>query len=475
MADVIEEYLVKIGYKSDKVGYKQSMGMVNGIGISALGAAGKIAKIGLAVTAATTAFAYNMRKMYFASELAGSSVQNLKAVGFAGKQAGVSSESMAASVQNFARAIRTNPGITGFLKSIGVKVEGRDMSDVLLDTVDAVNNMKIPQGAKEGLIQSYFGMSGDDFFLLSKRIAETKTNAEEARQIFKDLNVNQKEGEEVVMHYTKEMDKLGLVMDALTYKIGIKSVGAFDLASSAIKEWAKGFSFGIDNIESEWDKFSSESSMVKFFKWIGEGTAKGVDNYIAWGEYLGILDKAEASTTPAFSQSTGAISSAPTGKKKTRAERNNNPGNIEYGAFAMAQGAIGSDGRFAIFPDLETGYQASRNLLSSYGEKGINTVSGVISKWAPSSENNTGSYASYVANKMGVGTNEQLNMSDPVILGQLSKYIGQYEGMPSGATITQTNNFNITGTNAEQIAQEVVTKNDRASADLNRYTKSAYR
>lgn len=474
MADVIEEYLVKIGYKSDKVGYKQSMNMVSSIGATSLSASKKIAEIGVAVAAATTAFAYNMRKMYFASELAGSSVQNLKAVGFAGKQAGVSADAMSASIQNFARAIRTNPGIVGFLKSIGVKVEGRDTSDVLLDTVQAINDLKIPQGAKEGMIQSYFGMSGDDFFLLSKRIQEVKNNTEEARQIFSDLNVNQEQGKETVLHYTKELDELGLVFDGLTYKVGEKLVGAFDSSSYAIKDWAKGFAYGLDNLESEWDAFAKESSIVKFFDWIAKGTAKGIDNYVAWGEYLGILNKAEANTSPAFSGSTQSTS-ATTGKRKTRAERNNNPGNIVYGPFAMAQGAIGFDGRFAIFPDLETGYRASRNLLTSYGEKGLNTVGSIINKWAPPSENDTSAYAGYVSKQMGVTPNQPLNMNDPVVLGQLSKYIGQYEGMPANATITQTNTFNITGNNAEQIAQEVVAKNDRASADLNRYTKSVYR
>ncbi len=51
-----------------------------------------------------------------------------------------------------------------------------------------------------------------------------------------------------------------------------------------------------------------------------------------------------------------------------RSVRNNNPGNITWDgkkkdSFAERHGAIGSDGDFAIFPDVETGRQARRKLL----------------------------------------------------------------------------------------------------------------
>ena len=43
--------------------------------------------------------------------------------------------------------------------------------------------------------------------------------------------------------------------------------------------------------------------------------------------------------------------------------RNNNPGNIEYGSFSKKYGAIGGDGRFAIFPSYEVGRKAKEALL----------------------------------------------------------------------------------------------------------------
>lgn len=76
--------------------------------------------------------------------------------------------------------------------------------------------------------------------------------------------------------------------------------------------------------------------------------------------------------------------------------RNNNPGNIEYGDFAKRFGAIGSDGRFAIFPDYETGRAAKAALIFDGKAYRDLSLSAAISRYAPPSENNTAAYHSAV-------------------------------------------------------------------------------
>jgi hypothetical protein len=71
--------------------------------------------------------------------------------------------------------------------------------------------------------------------------------------------------------------------------------------------------------------------------------------------------------------------------------RNNNPGNIEYGPFAMSMGATGSDGRFAIFPDMEMGYKAADALMKGKNYQNL-SIADAIKRWAPPNENNTGAY-----------------------------------------------------------------------------------
>ena len=103
-----------------------------------------------------------------------------------------------------------------------------------------------------------------------------------------------------------------------------------------------------------------------------------------------------------------------------RSTRNFNPGDINYGAFSIAHGAVGVEEvpaghnflpRFAKFPDEATGFAAmkallsvpgtfqtlpdgSRRLISGYGGS---TLSECLYRWAPpADDNDTSAYLSNV-------------------------------------------------------------------------------
>lgn len=78
----------------------------------------------------------------------------------------------------------------------------------------------------------------------------------------------------------------------------------------------------------------------------------------------------------------------------TRPQRNNNPGDLEFGGFALAHGASHGDPRFAVFPDAAEGFAAMRALLTSH-YLGM-TVDAALNKWAPPIENETNSYIANV-------------------------------------------------------------------------------
>jgi hypothetical protein len=158
----------------------------------------------------------------------------------------------------------------------------------------------------------------------------------------------------------------------------------------------------------------------------------------------------EASTPPAPGVAS-ASTSAP------RGIRNNNPGNIEDGPFARSQpGYAGSDGRFAKFQTPEAGANASGNLLGSYGAKGINTISGIINRWAPAADNNnTQAYIAAVSKATGLAPNQPLNMQDPALRMKIAGAIHQYEngtGGPSGDTLTARNYNRASGVGAPEVA-----------------------
>lgn len=108
-----------------------------------------------------------------------------------------------------------------------------------------------------------------------------------------------------------------------------------------------------------------------------------------------------------------------------RGLRNNNPGNIEDGAFARSlPGYAGSDGRFARFENADAGSQAAPRLLASYVRRGFDTPAEIINRWAPPSDNNpTAQYASYVAQRAGLGVNDPVSADYiPVIAQAISEF-----------------------------------------------------
>jgi hypothetical protein len=84
----------------------------------------------------------------------------------------------------------------------------------------------------------------------------------------------------------------------------------------------------------------------------------------------------------------------------TRAQRNHNPGNIEFGKFSTANGALHGDPRFAVFPTDDQGFACMRALFQS-AYQGL-TVAEAIAKWAPPTENDTQSYVNNVCTWTGL-------------------------------------------------------------------------
>lgn len=85
-------------------------------------------------------------------------------------------------------------------------------------------------------------------------------------------------------------------------------------------------------------------------------------------------------TTVTYDDGTSETLSSP------RPIRNNNPGNLEYGDFARRNGAVGSDGRYAVFPTKEEGWNAKINLLKTNTYQQL-SIRDAFNRYAPPSEN----------------------------------------------------------------------------------------
>ena len=124
---------------------------------------------------------------------------------------------------------------------------------------------------------------------------------------------------------------------------------------------------------------------------------------------------------------------------KNRNYRNNNLGNLVFanqeGAVLEAPNAKGEQ-RFARFNTPEEGIRALANQVSSYyngtsaaaGHQKLQTVSSIISKWAPPTENNTNQYIENVSKYLGVSPNDKIDVSNPEVMTHLVRAIATKEG-----------------------------------------------
>lgn len=131
--------------------------------------------------------------------------------------------------------------------------------------------------------------------------------------------------------------------------------------------------------------------------------------------------------SPAQQQNNQQPTVPPQGQNVTRGIRNNNPGNIVKTSTPWNGEVQGNDNRFKTFATPQAGINAMSTLLDRYYNNGRATVADIISKWAPSSENNTLAYIKDVAKNMGVSATQKLNLSDANVKATLIKAIMQHE------------------------------------------------
>jgi len=99
----------------------------------------------------------------------------------------------------------------------------------------------------------------------------------------------------------------------------------------------------------------------------------------------------------------------------------NNPGNVRY---AGQLGATGTAGAFAAFDTQENGLYAVAKQLQLYSARDkLNTVEGIVGKYAPASENDTERYIAFMTKRLGVKRDTPLDLKDPAVAEALLRGI----------------------------------------------------
>lgn len=124
----------------------------------------------------------------------------------------------------------------------------------------------------------------------------------------------------------------------------------------------------------------------------------------------------------------------------------NNPLNIRFSITNFWKGQIGQRKGFVVFSNLSFGIRAACIIIMrSYRKKGLCTIRQVVSRWAPSSENNTDAYISYVCRMLDMNPDSRLSELDyPMLISAMSwMEVGFEESVTAMQVKAVIDSFNI--------------------------------
>lgn len=117
----------------------------------------------------------------------------------------------------------------------------------------------------------------------------------------------------------------------------------------------------------------------------------------------------------------------------SRSWRNNNPGNIINSQFARNHGAIGDTGKFAVFPDLQTGLRAIASLLRTPRYNNL-PIKDATKKYAPAADKNDPvRYARNIEKLTGIKSDRKIKSLNDTELQKVVKAIQFIEGWKTGS------------------------------------------
>jgi hypothetical protein len=106
---------------------------------------------------------------------------------------------------------------------------------------------------------------------------------------------------------------------------------------------------------------------------------------------------------------------------------NNNPGDLKCCDGNNWQGLVGNNGTFDTFVDTTWGLRAiAVDLMNKINNDGLDTITDIITAYAPPSENNTASYIASVVSDTGIAADTQLG-TDADTISSLVRAIVNHE------------------------------------------------
>jgi hypothetical protein len=472
-AEVIREFLVKLGFSSDEKSLKKFTDGVEGATKNVAKLVATIAGAALTVGAGVAAFAANMEALYFSAKKMGASAVNAKAFEKAMANFGVASGEALQSVQSLARWMRSTPASEGFLRSLGV--ETRDTNGKLKDTVDLMSDLGVALRSKPYyLAQQYaqiFGISED----VLRAMLDGKFDAEmeKQRKALKDSGFD--EAADKANKFMTRLRDLQTQIEAVAVSLGgplLDVLGQIGKGWEEIYNWTNAGIQKMLEYRTEEQKNRGGENVAKLFAWFGNKEAQEALDQNAKRD----LEASQSSRTS--SGKIGGIGSSGTPQERLAnlEKRYGLPTGLldriwaaESGRGKNMRSPAGAMGHFQFMPGTAKQYgldnpddfdQSSdaaaryyRDLMGKYGgnlEKAVAAYN-----WGPGNLDKNG-----------------LGKAPAETRGYLDKVLGKDRGS-AGVTIAQNTTINVNGSDAAATGRAVAGEQNQVNQNQIRNLKTA--
>ena len=244
MADTstIKEFLVALGFKVDEAGLKKfGSGIVTatktvvGLGSALFGAQA-------ALTAFVSQAAEYFEKLYYSSQRAGTTIENLKSLQFAFGQTGMSADNAAGMLEQFRMSLRLNPAMEGLLNGFGVATRGIDgkLKDTKVVFNDFVRYLK-SLGPESFFIAAQwaqmFGVSPQQLLMLADGLDKQEEAEKRYSKIAQRMGSTLDEYGPKSVEFMNKLRELGTVVDLLWKGIAGDLMSALEPAMKEFEEF----------------------------------------------------------------------------------------------------------------------------------------------------------------------------------------------------------------------------------------------
>lgn len=343
-----------------------------------------------------------------------------------------------------------NDGFLALLKQRGIGIS--ETKDGLADVGKLINDLNramqaLPAG-QQALFANKLGLSPDLLSYLRNSTSEVQRLKDQARRdglIFTENDLQN------ALAFKQQLNQIGAAYDGMLMK-GQAWLGQSETLAASVDQIKQVVTNGLDSTaigsiltfnnggkqadvlrqaqgdEKFKDTLSWKEKLDLKLGYASEDLIKKLNGYYkpVWlaDRLKGDLEKA---TGPQAGNQTGnnvGMGQGPYGQPGNNALglRNNNPGNLR-----SAPNATGKNGGFSTFSSPLDGLAALSRQLQLYGDRGNNTLNGIIHTYAPKSENKTQAYIDAVSTQTGFNPSDRINLHSPEVLETLIPAIIKHE------------------------------------------------